>query len=235
MNPNPFVRLEATCANAIERAFAIAFPSALEPVQIARKLAGAFEAGSTPATWRGRRFIVRLHPSDYARLQNDLPYLERQWRAMLARIGERSGRPELPPGVASLADASVAAGTVTIASETSLETPRLLLRVRTGMPAGAFVVLDRSVTIGRHASCDLVVSDPRVSRRHLEVTLSSGGTANRGAHREDAAAAGRDVHFKDLDSSNGTLLNGVRVSSGSLTYGDVVSIGDSELRVDAES
>jgi hypothetical protein len=213
---NAFVRLETACANAVERTFAFAFPSALEPVVIARKLVQACEAGSGPAVRNGRRFIVRLHPSDFARLADELPYLERQWSAMLARLCERSLRPQRPPSVTSLADAGVAAGTVAIATEMLGAPQRLVLRVRKGLPAGEYS-LDRDYSIGRDASCDIVLADQRVSRRHLGV-----------------ACAG-DIRFEDLGSSNGTYLNGVRVTRGRIACGDVLTLGDCELVVDAEA
>jgi hypothetical protein len=213
---NALVRLETACANAVERTFAFVFPSALEPVVIARKLVQVFEAGSGPELRNGRRFIVRLHPSDFARFAGELPYLERQWSAMLARLCERSPRPQRPPSVASRADGSVAAGTVAIATETRGTPQRLALRVRKGLPAGEYP-LDRDYSIGRDASCDIVLTDRRVSRRHLGV-----------------ACAG-DVRFTDFGSSNGTYLNGVRVSDGTIACGDVLSLGDCELVVDAEA
>lgn len=216
MTRNPFVRLEAACANAVERAFAFAFPSALEPVVIARKLALAFEASSVAASRNGRRFVVRLAPTDYARLRSDLPYLERQWHAMLVRLAERARRPERSPEVSSLADAVVATGTVTIVTEPLAAPQRLTLRVRKGIAVGAFVPLDRTFTIGRDAGCELVLADPRMSRRHVTIVC------------------GEDVRFEDLDSSNGTYFNGVRLPAGNLACGDVLGLGDSELFVDAE-
>ena len=42
------------------------------------------------------------------------------------------------------------------------------------------------------------------------------------------------LHFRDLGSSNGTLLNGERRSEGELHCGDLLQLGDSELSVDAD-
>lgn len=217
MTGNPFERLETFCANAVERAFALAFPSALEPVVIARKLVAAFEASTSPLSRAGRRFTVRLHPSDYARLEVDVKYLERQWSAMLERLAERSGRPQSPPDVHAEADATVASGTVAIRSVARPDVERLALRVRKGVPAGGRVALEGDVVVGRDASCTLVLADPRASRRHVRIT-----------------ADGRASRFADLDSSNGTFLNGRRVDAGTLDCGDVLRLGDSELVVEAD-
>ena len=136
---------------------------------------------------------------------------------MLARLAERSGRPQSPPDVSAEADPAVASGTVAIAS-TLRDTPeRLVLRVRKGMAPGACLALAGELVVGRDASCALVLADPRVSRRHVAIAASSS-----------------TPHFRDLGSSNGTLLNGRRVASGALDCGDVMTLGDTELVIEAD-
>jgi hypothetical protein len=214
-----FARLENACATVVERAFALAFPSALEPVQVARKLVAAFESG-TPAGRAGRRFQIRMSASDFARLAPDLPYLERQWTVMLARLTERSNVPQRPPEVTAAPSDGVAPGTVSIAIEILPEPHALALRVRRGLPRDARVALaDTTLVIGRDPACTLALIDPRVSRRHLEIVR-----------------AGTLLRFRDLGSSNGTQLNGLPATSGELGLGDVLQIGDSVLVVEpAES
>jgi FHA domain/Protein of unknown function (DUF3662) len=209
------LRVETVCANVVERAFAVAFPSAIEPVQIARKLVASFEAASAG---RGlRHFKVRLNPADFARFVADREYLEGRWSAMLTRLAERSHVPQAPPSVTMLSDASIPAGTTAIAVEILPEPMRLALRVRKGVPPGAWLPLRGTLVVGREAGASLVLADPRISRRHLEIVESAEG-----------------VHFRDLGSSNGTLLNGERCSEGELHCGDLLELGDSELGVDAD-
>lgn len=214
---NVFERLETVCANAVERTFAMAFPSALEPVQIARKLVAAFEAGGQAGGRGGRRFIVRMSATDFARLEPDLSYLERQWGAMLARLAERSGRPQRAPGVRAEIDPAIASGTVAIAVEVLPEPARLALRVRKGVPPNARVRLVGVTLVGRDPVCDLALADPRISRRHLEIVRD-----------------GALLRFRDLGSSNGTRLNGISVTAGDIGLGDVLALGDSELCVEAD-
>ena len=204
-------RLEAVCATTVDRAFAIAFPTPIEPVQIARKLVAAFESGASTSGRAGRRFHVRLSVVDHARFASDIPYLQMQWAAMLARLSELSGQPQSPPDVVAERDSGVASGTVTIVTEALEEPARLALRVRRGIPLGAELPLDRALTIGRDPTCDLVIVDPRVSRRHLAIDGAS--------------------HFADLGSANGTIHNGAPVARGTLGLGDLLMIGDSELVV----
>ena len=71
-----------------------------------------------------------------------------------------------------------------------------------------------TITIGRTADCDLrLEEDPRVSGRHAEIKLLEGAWT-----------------VVDLDSSNGTRLNGHPVDSSALAPGDYVSIGDSAFQ-----
>ena len=68
------------------------------------------------------------------------------------------------------------------------------------------------VTIGRSHDNTLVLDDPRVSRRHMEIRVI------------------RD-HFVlfDLNSSGGTYVNGQKVSQGILYTGDVISLAGVSL------
>lgn len=213
---NAFERLEALCASAVERAFAVAFPSELEPVHVARKLVASFEGG-TSASRGGRRFIVNVSSEDMTRLEPDRAYLERQWSAMLARLAERSRQPQRPPVVVLAGKPELASGTVQIVVEAQPAPLLLALRVRKGLPLEGRLPLRGSHVVGRDPSCDLALSDPRVSRRHV------------------AIVAGPDsIAFNDLGSSNGVLLNGEERREGRLDCGDVLQVGDSELVVEAD-
>ena len=68
--------------------------------------------------------------------------------------------------------------------------------------------------IGRAATSDVPIYDPTISRRHAEVALVNGG-----------------VQVKDLGSSNGTFVNGARVTEVVAAAGDVVTFGKVAFRV----
>lgn len=70
----------------------------------------------------------------------------------------------------------------------------------------------KPLTIGTSADCDLVVADPRVSRRHCELRLTE-----------------RGVVLRDLGSKNGTLLGNVPLIEVFLPLSVPVQIGNSEL------
>jgi FHA domain/Domain of unknown function (DUF1707) len=92
------------------------------------------------------------------------------------------------------------------------------LRARLGQrPAGLLEAGDlvhAQLTIGRSSSCQLVLSDDTVSRRHAELFLDGGRWI-----------------LRDLGSSNGTWVNGRRVVEAEVRTGDVVHFGGCRLRL----
>ena len=74
---------------------------------------------------------------------------------------------------------------------------------------------DSVLFIGRHGSCDIVLSAAEVSRRHARLFVRDGGWI-----------------VQDLASTNGTLVNGVRVGRCKLAPGDHLRIATEDLRVD---
>jgi adenylate cyclase len=63
-------------------------------------------------------------------------------------------------------------------------------------------------SIGRDPQCDIVLEDPRVSTRHALLRVS-----------------GKDWLLRDLQSKNGTFINAIRVTEGSLADEDWLSLG----------
>lgn len=75
------------------------------------------------------------------------------------------------------------------------------------------ILLPRSIlSIGRDPSNDLVLPDAMVSRRHAVVEYR-----------------GSQFYLRDCNSSNGSLVNGDRVSERTLRDGDLVAIGTARL------
>ena len=85
--------------------------------------------------------------------------------------------------------------------------------VRSGKDQGKDLSIPKlHVAIGTLPENDIVLSDPTVSRRHAVVEETAGGWV-----------------LKDLDSTNGTFLDGVRVREAYLKAGAVIKLGTSEL------
>ena len=84
-------------------------------------------------------------------------------------------------------------------------------------PGGATVALGaRPVVVGAHASCDLVLVDPQVSRRHAEVAVVPEG-----------------IRIKDLGSTNGTWWQGTKVGEVVVPSGATVQFGATPVRISA--
>jgi hypothetical protein len=225
---NALARLETWCANVVERAFARAFPSVLEPAQIARKLVATIERSPPPADAdRASRYVVAVSAADHARLAAERTLLEGQWSKMARALCARAGIvTPAPPEVTLAADAGLSDGTILIAAlhpATTRAQPRSL-RVEGGAAPGKTYALPipqdgfAALLIGRDPACDVVVTDPRVSRRHARVFVREAG-----------------LDFEDLGSSNGTLCNGDLLVRGELRVGDRLQVGDTTLIVDADA
>ncbi len=76
------------------------------------------------------------------------------------------------------------------------------------------VLLVGTVTVGRSPTCEISAADPRLSRTHATFNV-----------------VGADVIVRDLDSSNGTLVNGERITEHHLVAADTVEIGPFILRL----
>ncbi len=90
--------------------------------------------------------------------------------------------------------------------------PEILVRPLHGEPFR--IPVDKSiVTIGRSKRNDLVLADQWLSRYHAEVRVETGG-----------------FYVHDLDSRNGTLVNGERIARKvPIQNGDVITLGDQTL------
>ncbi len=73
---------------------------------------------------------------------------------------------------------------------------------------------DCEVTIGREDSCAICLVDRKVSRRHARLMTTAGG-----------------VSLEDLGSANGLRVNGQRGYRFILRDGDVITVGDTPIRV----
>jgi len=74
--------------------------------------------------------------------------------------------------------------------------------------------LGRKLVVGRAVTSDVPIYDPTISRRHAEVVLTESG-----------------VRVTDLGSSNGTFLNGAKITEAEAGADDVVTFGKVAFRV----
>jgi pSer/pThr/pTyr-binding forkhead associated (FHA) protein len=72
-------------------------------------------------------------------------------------------------------------------------------------------------TLGRASRADFVVDTPLVSRVHCRFTLSDSD----------------ELELEDLGSTNGTFVNGEKVTKTTLNHGDTLTIGRVQFVVNA--
>jgi transcriptional regulator with GAF, ATPase, and Fis domain len=98
--------------------------------------------------------------------------------------------------------------------------PRLVV-IAGPLRDSTFALPNGEIYVGRDPSNVLAISDPSLSRRHCAITRDNDG-----------------YNIRDLDSRNGTSVNGMAVKEVRLRHGDQISVGDSIfvllLRDDAE-
>ncbi|MBI5545390.1 MAG: sigma 54-dependent Fis family transcriptional regulator [Deltaproteobacteria bacterium] len=83
-----------------------------------------------------------------------------------------------------------------------------------GPDEGCEAALDSSLEIGGAPPCQLRLTDPAVSRRHLAITVLD-----------------RRIVVRDLASRNGTFLGGVRIREAEVPVGAVLKLGHSAVSV----
>lgn len=228
-------RFESRLEQAVSGAFAKAFRSAVQPVEIAAALQREVD-NSAQILSRNRRLVpnqfhVELSPQDHARLTPYSSTLASELTDMLRDHAEEQSYvftgpvsisfdegPDLTTGrfrVRSAALAKVTASSEGAVSDTAVRRARVILEVN-----GMRHPLDPpGIVIGRGTDADLRINDPGVSRRHAEIRVQRAGSGP------------PEVTVIDLGSTNGISVNGHPVQQAALDDGAVVRIGNTTLTV----
>lgn len=203
----------------VEGVFSKAFRSGLQPVEIGRRLARELDDRRSVGV-RGvvapNRFVVLLCPSDRERFAG-------YEQALVAELGDAIWAHARQESYGLLGQVSVSFETAPgfgpgqfvvesqIAADPGGRAASLSLGDGRRIPVG-----ERPVVIGRLSECEIPVSDPQVSRRHAEVCRDQNG-----------------FRVVDLDSTNGTFVNGARVRESRLFDGDELRVGSTAMRFEA--
>ncbi|RZA07079.1 MAG: FHA domain-containing protein [Proteobacteria bacterium] len=83
---------------------------------------------------------------------------------------------------------------------------------------GEFLLDKEMCVFGRGSNCDVVLTEKKASRKQFEVRRQ-----------------GLSFFLKDLNSANGTFVNGGKVSEVELVSGDVIAVGESQIQFSVES
>lgn len=246
-------RFERRLGGLVEGIFARAFKSEVQPVEVAAALQRELDAQAAVVardrTLVPNHFTVELGDHDYERLSPYEKPLTKELAAMVREHAEEQRysfvggvdielrhEPTLETGVFRVHSDVVAGPEVAPADLSRLSAegdrgrePRVVqtaatavplsadgygrLVVREGKNASYEIELRQPVTvIGRAADAGVRLADHAVSRRHAEIRVSDDGAS-----------------VSDLKSTNGTLLNGARVTTAALVDGDELRVGETTL------
>ena len=92
--------------------------------------------------------------------------------------------------------------------------PRLVV-LSEGLTGKTFEIKAEKSTLGRLEDNTICISEPSISSHHCEILLK-----------------GSDVFIKDLDSTNGTYINGERITESALKAGQILRLGHVQARLE---
>ena len=191
------------------------FSGRLHSSEIAGKLAreadfARFEHETGPAT--GNAFTILVNPLD---LSVDPKELEQNLADEMTQYTREEGlRLEGPVAVTIESSDDVAAGNVACHVEVVPGPPVVWARLVSD--SESLEVGRNRALVGRAPSCDVVVAGQDVSRKHALIWRQAG-----------------KISLLDLDSSNGTSIDGARIQTEpvGLHQGSVVGFGDHRYRL----
>ncbi len=232
-----FKELEKRLENLFEGFFNERFSSALQPVELAKKLVAEMDRKrqiSVTLVYAPNKYEVALSVADLAELGRFKESLSRELIGYLAAHAHDknyslTGALEIlfvEDGRLKSGDCRVE-GHVEESSAPPIDRTQIIsveeIEQLLDTPPKAcledastyqtYLLRSRSITIGRQAGNDIVLSAPGVSRRHARLEADS-----------------ETYRLIDLGSTNGSYVNDEEVDEALLADGDLLSIGDITLR-----
>ena len=202
--------------------FARAFKSEVQPVEVAAALQRECDDRAAIVT-RGRtmvpnEFDVELGAHDYERLVMYAEPLCAELAAMVREHADEQGyqfvgpvvvrlvaMDDLDTGLFRIASGAVASGPAPEPGALTLAPAEVSAALEVG--SSTLALTRRHTVLGRGAESDLRLDDPGISRRHAEIVLSD------------------PPRISDLSSTNGTFVDGERVTSAELYNGARIGVG----------
>jgi hypothetical protein len=242
----PMARVERFFERLVERPTARVFGTRIQVVQVLRRIEREME-GRAERSGEGRvapdQIVVRLAPTDLDRLQPVDATAEELASGALAFARSHGFLLRERPSVALEAAAGLVRGDPQV--DVRFAPPRTTGRVPdqpdgTGGPAGTRVYEVPVVHVPRAA---LELAEPGRAKRRVELgpgpaTLGRGSDcevaladAHASRHHARLEVRGGVLVLTDLESTNGTLVNGRRIREIVLGVGDRIDLGQTTVRV----
>lgn len=212
-------KFEQKLETLFESFFTKSFKSAVQPVEIAKKLAAEMEAHKTISiarTYVPNEYTVLLSPKDMEFISSFADSLLKELQDFLIEQAKEKSYtllsvPEIklkPAEDYSLGKFSIESKLVEKEGEPlSFEKKVLALALLIGEKQ-VFSLNKEHTIMGRLKTNDITLSDINISREHAEIV------------REDSS-----FFIIDLNSTNGTFVNGKKVKRQKLKDGDIITLG----------
>lgn len=201
---------------AVNSAFAKTFRSGIQPVEVASALRAEIDAKAAVVS-RERIlapnvFTVRLSPDDAERMGSLGEALDEELNRLVAAHATTQGFSFAGPvSITLTADPQQATGTLQVVSQTAAG--KVSWRGMLEVAGRRHPLRAARTVIGRGTDADITIDDTGASRRHAEVLWD-----------------GERAMVRDLGSTNGTQLDGRRVTKAALTPDSVITIGRTDIR-----
>jgi hypothetical protein len=220
--------LQSLIERTLERLAGGRVDSATIAVRAVRAMESSLRLDETGRSWAPDEYSLRMHPQDLKKLHeerpNIVPFLK-EAIVQAARDGDALLAEE--PHIVLIADYKMARNRVRVEAvhgEDTLDYTRqmpalgriapeaLAGAALVGVDGQAYPLGSEVVGIGRMRDNQIVISDPRVSRRHAQVCLREGHHV-----------------ILDLGSTAGTRVNGKPIMERVLRHGDVITCAGHRL------
>ena len=214
--------------------FARAYGSAIRPINLGRELLGLIDSMDKSGPINPD-FVVNLNAKDYEAFADIEKHLTRELAEAATQFAEKNDlKHSAPISVILRVDDAIKVGDFSIINESQPEGTSDVLSTQKNsiamqplvataplieaalvMQNGERIVLETdSLKIGRQATCRIVFNDSNVSREHAQMRRTADGWK-----------------LLDLGSTNGTKINGVKISEEQLLVnGDELSFGTSSAK-----
>ncbi|MCK6066266.1 MULTISPECIES: FhaA domain-containing protein [Microbacterium] len=200
---------------AVNSAFAKTFRSGIQPVEIASALRSELDKKAAVVS-RDRilapnTFTVRLSPTDDERMAQLGAALGDELDTLVKAHARTQGYSFAGPvGISLTRDESLSTGTLRVDSETAAGT--VSWRGVVDIDGQRHPLVKARTVIGRGSDADITIPDAGTSRRHVEILWD-----------------GERAMVRDLKSTNGTQLNGQKISEAPLPPDSTVTIGRTDI------
>ncbi|WP_295853757.1 DUF3662 and FHA domain-containing protein [uncultured Microbacterium sp.] len=200
---------------AVNGAFAKTFRSGIQPVEIASALRSELDKKAVVVT-RERilapnTFVVRLSPADDEKMSALGSTLVSELDTLVKKHARTQGYSFAGPVAITIdRDGSLSTGTLRVDSQTT--EGQVAWRGVVDIDGTRHPLTSARTVIGRGSDADITIPDAGTSRKHVEILWD-----------------GERAMVRDLGSTNGTTLNGRKVSEAALPPDSTISIGRTNI------